>query len=538
MQNPIDLIDGGIIIIYFLLVIGIGLFMKHRDKNVQDYFLSGRKLGWFAIGISLFATNISSEHIIGLAGGGAARGLAIAQFELMAIFFLIILGWFIAPIYRNANVLTTPEYIGKRFNETNRKFYSGLSIFTYILTKILVTLFAGGILLNKLFGLSIFTSSIIIILLTGVYTLVGGFSAVIRTQMFQGILVIVGAGLVMFFGLNQVGGFHGLRDKLSLDHFQMFKSISDPDFPWTGIVFGAPIIAFWYWCADYYIVQRILGAKSIEDARTGTMLASFLKTLPLFILVLPGLIAVALYPDVRGDEAFPALVYGDLLPVGIKGIVIAGFLAAMMSSLSAAFNSIAALYTIDFFKSNHPDASERTLVLVGRMATIVTIFVVLLIVPFIKIMNSTIYIFLQSTQAFISAPISAVFLLGFTLKKINAKSVFVSFLIGEEVGVSRFFLEFAANAGMISNPVLLAFTKINYLHFTIFLFIGTSVLLLSLSYLFGYGSKIDSDGEVSLFTGNKMLGEKSIMKLPNVRVQAILSFAILLLTLGLWYIFI
>ncbi len=538
MQNPIDLIDGAIIFIYFLLVLGIGLFMKHRDKNVQDYFLSGRKLGWFAIGISLFATNISSEHIIGLAGGGAARGLAIAQFELMAIFFLIILGWFIAPIYRNANVLTTPEYIGKRFNETNRKFYSGLSIFTYILTKILVTLFAGGILLNKLFGLSIFTSSIIIILLTGVYTLVGGFSAVIRTQMFQGILVIVGAGLVLFFGLNQVGGFQGLRDKLPLDHFQMFKSISDPDFPWTGIVFGAPIIAFWYWCADHYIVQRILGAKSIEHARTGTMLASFLKTLPLFILVLPGLIAVALYPDVRGDEAFPALVYGDLLPVGIKGIVIAGFLAAMMSSLSAAFNSIAALYTIDFYKSNHPDASERTLVLVGRMATIVTVFVVLLIVPFIKIMNSTIYIFLQSTQAFISAPISAVFLLGFTLKKINAKSVFVSFLIGEAVGVSRFFLEFAANAGMISNPVLLAFTKINYLHFTIFLFIGTSVLLLSLSYLFRYGSKINPVREVSLFTGNKMAGEKSIMKLPNVRVQAILSFAILLLTLGLWYIFI
>ncbi len=538
MQNPIDIIDGIIIIVYFLIVLAIGFSMKHSDKNIKEYFLSGRKLGWFAIGISLFATNISSEHIIGLAGGGAARGLAIAQFELIAIFFLIILGWFIAPIYRNANVLTIPEYIGKRFDETNRKFYSGLSIFTYIFTKILVTLFASGILLNKLFGLSIFTSSIVIILLTGLYTLVGGFSAVIRTQMFQGILLIIGASLVTFFGLHQVGGFQALRDKLPFEHFQMFKSISDPDFPWTGIIFGAPIIAFWYWCADHYIVQRVLGARSIEHARTGTLLASLLKTLPLFILVLPGLIAVAIYPDIKGDEAYPALVYSDLLPVGIKGIVISGFLAAIMSSLSAAFNSIAALYTIDFFKSNHPDASERTLVLVGRMSTIVAIFVVLLIVPFVKLMNSTIYIFLQSTQAFISAPISAVFLFGFILKRINAKSVFISFLIGEALGISRFILEFAANAGMISNPLLLAITKINYLHFTIFLFLGTSILLLSLSYLFHYGSKISVEQKLSFFTGSKSLGEKSIMHLPVVKVQVMLSFAILILTLSLWYLFI
>lgn len=538
MQNPIDLIDGTIIIVYFLLVLAIGLAMRHSDKNVQDYFLAGKKLGWIAIGISLFATNISSEHIIGLAGSGADRGLAVAQFELMAIFFLIILGWFVAPLYRNANVLTTPEYLGKRFNDSNRKLYSGLSIFTYILTKILVTLFAGGILLNKLFGLSIFTSSIIIILLTGVYTLVGGFNAVIRTQLFQGIFIIVGSVLVMFFGLHEVGGFAGLRDKLPLEHFQMFKSVSDPDFPWTGIVFGAPIIAFWYWCADHYIVQRIFGAKSIEHARAGTMLASLLKILPLFILVLPGLIAVALFPDIKGDEAFPTLVYSNLLPVGVKGIVIAGFLAAMMSSLSAAFNSIAALYTIDFYKVNHPDASERTLVLVGRMSTIVTIFVVLLIVPFIKIMNSSIYIFLQSTQAFISAPISAVFLLGFTLKKVNAKSAFIAFVVGELIGISRFFLEFAANSGMISNPFLLEITKVNYLHFTVFLFVGTAVLLFSLSYIFGYGNEADSDQEFSLIASSKTSGGTSMMQLPKVRVQALLSFAILLLTLGLWYLFI
>jgi solute:Na+ symporter, SSS family len=538
MQNPISLIDSLIIVIYLLVVLAIGLSVKYSDKTLLDYFLSGRKLGWFAIGISLFATNISSEHIIGLAGGGATRGLAIAQFELIAIFFLILLGWFVGPIYRRSNVLTTPEFIERRFDARSRKLYSGLSIFTYILTKVLVTLFAGGILLNKVFGLSTFTSSIIIIIFTGVYTLVGGFSAVVRTQVFQGILLIVGASLVTFFGLQQVGGLQALRDKLPMEHFQMFKPMSDPDFPWTGILFGAPIIAFWYWCADHYMVQRILAAKSSEQARTGTIVTSFLKILPLFILVIPGLIAIVLYPDIRGDEAYPALLSGDLLPIGIRGIVICGFIAAMMSSLSAAFNSIAALYTIDFFKANHPEASERTLVLVGRMATIVIIFIVLLIVPFIKLVNSNIYIFLQSTQAFISAPISAVFLFGFILKKIDTRSVLISCIVGETFGISRFVIQFLTNAGWITNPVLLAYTKINYLHFTIFLFMGTSALMMILRYIFLYHQKYSLEQNYSFSNFSKQFGDKNVWSLSANKLQMFLSFAILLITLSLWMILI
>jgi len=533
MQNQISFVDGIIILIYVIAVLALGLFTRNSDKNLSDYFLAGRKLGWFAIGISLFATNISSEHFIGLAGGGASRGLAVAQFELIAIFFLILLGWVIAPIFRNAGIFSTPEFLEKRFDASNRKFFSALSIFTYIVTKILVTLFAGGILFNKIFGWSIFTSSIIIILLTGVYTLVGGFSAVVRTQVFQGILLLVGAFLLTAFGLSEVGGFSGLMERLPSDHFQMFKGINDPDFPWTGILLGAPIIAFWYWCADHYMVQRILGAKSTEDARTGTLLTSFLKIFPLFILVLPGLIAAALFPEIRGDEAYPVLISSDLLPAGIKGLVITGFLAAVMSSLSAAFNSVAALYTIDFYKPKHPGASERTLVLVGRMATITVIFIVVLLVPFIKLMNSHIYIFLQSTQAFISAPIAAVFLLGFTVKKVNAKGVLIAFVLGEILGVSRFMIEFLVNSGVVSNPLAVSFTKINYLHFTIFLFAFTSFLMLLLSYVFKRSEELNA-AKINFNTSP----ESGMLRVSNGRIHVLLSFFILLLTLSLWYLFV
>ncbi len=533
MQSTITFVDGIIILIYVIAVLAIGLYTKNSDKNIKDYFLAGKKLGWLAIGISLFATNISSEHFIGLAGGGASRGLAVAQFELIAIFFLVLLGWVIAPIFRNAGIFSTPEFLEKRFDSANRKFFSALSIFTYIITKILVTLFAGGILFNKIFGWSIFTSSIIIILLTGVYTLVGGFSAVIRTQVFQGILLLIGAFLLTAFGLSEVGGFAGLKERLPAEHFQMFKSINDPDFPWTGILFGAPIIAFWYWCADYYMVQRILGARTTEDARIGTIVTSFLKTLPLFILVLPGLIAAALFPEIRGDEAYPQLLSSNILPAGIKGLVITGFLAAVMSSLSAAFNSVAALYTIDFYKPKHPNASDRTLVLVGRMATIIVIFVVILLVPFIKLMNSHIYIFLQSTQAFISAPIAAVFLFGFTLKRLNSKSVLIAFVFGEFLGVSRFLLEFLVSSGMIINPLVVSFIKINYLHFTIFLFVFTSFVMLSLSYVFRVGEEL-SVSKINFLTNV----ESDILRVSNGKIHIALSFFILLLTLSLWYLFV
>ena len=537
MTNPITLYDSLVIIFYLIIVLAIGLYSRNKDKNTTDYFLAGKNLGWFVIGISIFATNISSEHFMGLAGSGASRGLAVGQFELIAIFFLVILGWIIAPIYKNANIFTTPEYLEKRFDASSRKFFSALSIFTYIITKVLVTLFAGGILFNKLFGFSIFSSAIIIVLITGIYSVVGGFSAVVRTQVFQGLVLVISTIVLTFFALNEVGGISALRAKLPGEYFQMFKSIDDPEFPWTGIIFGAPIIAFWYWCADQYIVQRVLGARTINEARRGTLLTAFLKIFPIFLLVLPGIAAVALFPGIKGDDAYPTLLASDILPIGVKGLVIAGFLAAIMSSLSAAFNSIAALYTIDFYKPKHPEASDRALVLVGRMTTIIIVILVILLVPFVKIINSQIYIFLQSTQAFISAPITAVFLLGLTVKKINARSAFLTLIIGEAIGVSRFVVELLMKSEVISNPLLLAFAKINYLHFTIFLFLGSSILLLMLSYIFNteiVNTKLIQNLTVGGFD-NSVLAESKSKK--QFRINIMLSSLLLIVVIGLFSLF-
>lgn len=541
MNESINFLDGIIVVAYLLAVIGIGLYKsKNRDKNINEYFLAGRNLGWFAVGISLFATNISSEHFIGLAGSGSARGLAVGQFELIAIFLLILLGWVIAPIYKKSGILTTPEFLEKRFSQSSRKFFSGLSIFTYVITKILVTLFAGGILFNKMFGWSIFSSAIVIVLLTGFYTLVGGFYSVVRTQVFQGIVLFLAALVLTVFGLNEIGGFSALRDKLPAEYFQMFKPINDPDFPWTGIIFGAPIIAFWYWCTDHYMVQRVLSAKSINDARNGTILTAFLKIFPIFILVLPGLIAASLFPGLHGDDAYPVLLSSGIVPAGIKGFVISGLLAAIMSSLAASFNSIAALYTIDFYKPAHPNASERTLVFVGRMVTIAVVVGVILIAPFIKIVNSQIYIFLQSTQAYISAPIAAVFLFGFTMKKINASAAFTALIIGEFIGISRFIIELLIKSNLVSDLFLISFTQVNYLHFTIFLFLTSALILLVLSYMPSAANEKINEGYNWMINleSPDISFNKNIIEHAELKFNLLISGIIVILTLSLWTIFI
>ncbi len=483
-MNTFSFIDSSIVVVYLIIVLSLAFYYsKGKDKNLVDYFLSGRNLGWVAIGISIFATNISSEHFIGLAGAGATRGFAVGQFELMAIFTLILLGWVISPIYIKSGVITVPEFLEKRFDRKIRKLFAFLSIFIYLITKISVSLFAGGLLFYKIFGLNIYTSAIIIILITGIYCVVGGATAVVKTNVFQGILLAIGAIVLTILGLHRVGGFSGLQHSLPPDYFQMFKNANDPDFPWPGIIFGAPIIAFWYWCTDQYFVQRILSAKTPNDARRGSLLAALLKILPLFVLVLPGLLAVVLFPELKGDEAYPTLIASELLPVGIKGVVIAGLLAAIMSSLASVFNSAAAIYTNDIYKPKHPDVNERKYVLVGRLSTTAMVVAAIVCVPLIKVAGSQIYIYLQSAQAFISPPITAVFIFGILMKRINSKGALWTLIIGELIGISRYIVELLIKNGMLTNPYLLYFGNINFLYFAIYLFIFSSLTVIIISYL-------------------------------------------------------
>lgn len=534
MSDNFSIIDGSILVIYLVVILVIAFYSSlKKDRDFTDYFLAGRNVGWFAIGMAIFATNISSEHFIGLAGSGSTRGLAVAQFELMAIFILIILGWLVAPIYLKSDVATVPELFEKRFDPKIRKFLSGFSIGIYFVTKIAVTLLAGGILFYKMFGLNIYTFAILIILITGAYTIIGGAVSVQKTQVVQAFLLILGAVLLTYFGLSEVGGYAGLKAKLPADYFNMFKPISDPDFPWTGIIFGAPIIAFWYWCTDQYIVQRILGAKSIDDARKGSLLAALLKVLPLFILVIPGLIAVALFPDVVGDEAYPTLLASNLLPIGIKGLVVTGLLSAVMSSLSAVFNSIATLYVNDFYRTKHPEANERKLVLIGRLVTTIVVVAAILCVPLVKAINSEMYLFLQSTQAFISPPIVAVFLFGLLFKKISSKAAFLTLIIGEVIGLTRFTTDILISLGYVNNPILLAYSELNFLHFAILLFLISSGLLFSINYITNKNNLLENS-HLSYTLRESMLDIPSYKKITKSRTSFILSGFILILIIGVW----
>lgn len=478
MIELFSLIDVIVLLTYFIMILSLGLYYSNRnDDTYENYFLAGRNIPWFMVGISIFATNISSEHFIGLAGAGSLRGMAVGQFELMAIFTLLFLGWFLAPIYIKTGVVTVPEFLEIIFDRRIRKFFAVFSIIIYVFTKILVSLFAAGLLFYDLFGLNIYTSSILIVLITGLYSVIGGSNAVIRTQYFQGIILIIGAFIVSIVGFIAVGGFEGIYSKVPDEFFNMFKSIDDTDYPWTGILFGAPIIAFWYWCTDQYIVQRILSAKSIDHARKGSLLAASLKILPLFILVFPGIFASILFPESKGDGAYSALLYSGIIPSGLKGFVIAGVLAAIMSSLAGVFNTVSVLFTNDIYKTRHPEANDRKLTLVGRLSTTAAVVIAILIVPLIKVITSQIYLFLQSVQSFVSPPITAVFLFGLFSKRISPKSAIITLIVGESIGILRLVLQVLHDNGIVLSNFLIEILKINFLHFSIFLFLFCVLLI-------------------------------------------------------------
>jgi solute:Na+ symporter, SSS family len=480
----LSLLDNTIIVFYFILIAFIGFYYsKKKDQNSTDYFLSGRNLGWFAIGISLFATNISSEQFIGLSGTGASTGLAVAPFELMFVLILFLLGYFLAPLFVRSGAFTFPEFIGKRFDKNIRMYLTSISVLIYIVLKISIILFTGGMLLHETLDWDLNTSAIFMVMLTGLYTVIGGMEAVIRTQIYQTGFFVVGVTLLAIFGFQEIRGFDGLLGKLSTEYFAVVKSSSDPNFPWTGVLFGVPIIGFWYWCTDQYIIQRLFSAKNTTNARKGIYFTVFLEIILIFFIVLSGLIAVALFPDAKGDQAYPFLLTSRILPFGIKGIVVAGLIAAIMSSLSSIFNSASALYTMDIYRTFNPNASERKLVLVGRITTTIIVLCAILWVPIMKFINLEIYIFMQHIPAYIGPPIAAVLILGLTYKKINSKGAIWGLGIGGVIGLIRLFLEIVLIDDGTANDGVTWFLGINYLHFAIFLFVLSSAAMVLISNL-------------------------------------------------------
>ncbi len=433
-------LDTVVVVAYFIVVFAIGAYFFTRAKTSRSYFLADRSVGWLAIGASLFATNISSEHFIGLAGSGASTGLAVGHFEWLAVLMVLTLGWVFVPFYLRSGVFTMPEFLERRYGPACRWYLTTVSVLAYIFTKISVSLYAGGLVLRAVVGWDFYTSAIVMVIATGIYTIFGGLAAVIYTELLQAVVLLVGAIALTVLGLVQVGGMEGLRASLPADFFHMIKPASDPAFPWTGIFFGAPILGIWYWCTDQVIVQRVLGAKNEAHARGGALFCGLLKILPVFVLVLPGLIARALYPDIRGDKAYPTLVV-RLLPSGMIGLMVAALMAALMSSLAATFNSASTLVTFDVYKKLNPAATEASLVRVGRLVTVVMVVLGMLWVPFIRYLSAEVFIYLQSVQAYISPPIAAVFLLRRVLAAREPLRRLAALIAGAVIGAARFIFE-------------------------------------------------------------------------------------------------
>jgi SSS family solute:Na+ symporter len=473
-----------IIGVYFAIVFGIGLYFSLKERSSEEYFLAGRDIGWFFVGASLFVSNISTEHFIGLSGTGASSGLAVGHFEWLACLILLILGWVFVPFYLRSNVFTMPEFLERRFNRQCAVYLAGISIIAYIFTKISVQLYAASVVLERVAGWSLWKTAVVLVIATGIYTVAGGLAAVIYTDTVQTLILIAGAVALTIIGLGRVGGLAHLRTTVPPEYFHMMKPASDPNFPWTGIFFGAPILGIWYWCTDQVIVQRVLSARDEGHAKAGTIFAGFLKILPVFMLVLPGIIAFALFPEQvkKPDFAYPTLVL-NLLPVGLVGLVMAALLAAVMGAMSSVFNSASTLVTLDFYKKLRPQASEKQLVNFGRVATGMMVVLGLLWVPFIHYISSQLYIYLQSVQAYISPPISACFILGILWPRLNGSGAIASLMTGFVLGATRFVLEIAdrASGGRFASPAVRWLIDMNFLHYAIFMFVVCAVVLIAIS---------------------------------------------------------
>jgi SSS family solute:Na+ symporter len=472
-----------IIILFYFGVIGVISWWAARKnkKTAEDYFLGGRHLGWFIIGASIFASNIGSEHLVGLAGSGATDGVALAHYELHA-WCLLVLGWVMVPFYLRSRVFTMPEFLERRFSPQARTILSVISLIAYVLTKIAVGIYAGGVVFRALLpevnimGMdSFWIGSILLIILTGLYTILGGLRAVVYTETIQTFVKIIGAVLVTYFGLKALGGWDRLREICGTEMFNLWKPVVpagtestwapvreagreawyfNDKYPWPGMLLCAPIIGLWYWCTDQYIVQRVLGAPNETQARRGSIFSAFLKLTPVFLFIIPGMICFALAksginPSIqqelfdaqghlirdRAQAAFPLLVT-HVLPMGVRGIVVAGLLAALMSALAGVFNASSSLFTMDFYSRLRPKATQSQLVVVGRVATVVMVIIGLLWIPVIQ-GGRGLYDYLQGIQAYLAPPIFVVFFFGIFNKRMNGKGCIATLLVGFFMGLFR-----------------------------------------------------------------------------------------------------
>jgi SSS family solute:Na+ symporter len=505
-------LDWTIVALYFVANTAICIWCAlQKEKTTTDYFLASRSAGWFLIGSSIFASNIGAEHLIGLAGSGADSGMAFAHWELHS-YLVLVLGWIFAPFYLRARVFTTPEFLERRYTPGTRTFLSFIFLVSYILTKASVTIFAGAFAIQTILGYQsvnlpllgetdfFWFAAFFLVIITGVFVVLGGMKSVLWTEAMHVPVLLTGSAVLLFVGLGEIGGLDALRTA-NPETIHLWRPLSttpatqgfpgflfDPSTtPWLGVLLCSPIIGLWYWCTDQYIVQRVLTARNLKEARRGTIFAAYLKLAPVFIFLLPGMIAVALYkqgfPGFEGigdnpQSAFPVLV-SNLLPVGLRGLVLAGMLSALMSALASLFNSTATLFTVDFYKRLRPQSSETHLVTVGRVATGAVIVLGMLWIPFLQDLGKgQLYTYLQLVQSLLAPSIAAVFMAGIFSSYVTPKSGLVGIVTGFIIGMARLVLQATHETQGIEWPSLIqAFVDMNWLYFSFFLFVFTGALI-------------------------------------------------------------
>ena len=506
-------LDWIVIGVFCCALIGIVLWVvSQKNNNSADYFLGGKDATWIAIGASIFASNIGSEHLIGLAGAGASSGMAMAHWEIQG-WMILILGWVFVPFYTRSMVYTMPEFLEKRYNKESRTILSVISLISYVLTKVAVTVYAGGLVFQQVFGIKelwgidfFWIAAIGLVVITALYTIFGGMKSVLYTSVLQTPILLLGSLIILVLGLKELGGWNEMMSicgAVTVNDYgntmtELIRHNNDPNFPWLGALVGSAIIGFWYWCTDQFIVQRVLSGKDEKEARRGTIFGAYLKLLPVFLFLIPGMIAFALHQKYVGvgaegflpllngnpnaDAAFPTLV-AKLLPAGVKGLVVCGILAALMSSLASLFNSSAMLFTIDFYKRFKPETPEKTLVVIGQIATVVIVILGILWIPIMRSVGDVLYTYLQDVQSVLAPGIAAAFLLGITWKRTSAKGGMWGLIAGMVIGLTRLGAKvyYSNVEGAADSMFKYLFYDLNWLFFCGWMFLFCIVVVIIVS---------------------------------------------------------
>ncbi|HLK68547.1 MAG TPA: sodium:solute symporter [Bryobacteraceae bacterium] len=544
MTSQITGLDWVVIGCYFAILLCVATWVVRKGKDsTSDYFLAGRNLGWWVIGASIFASNIGSEHVVGLAGAGATSGVALAHYELHA-WCLLILGWVFVPFYMRSMVFTMPEFLERRFSTNSRYVLSVVSIITFIVSKIAVGIFAGGVVFSTLFPEvrlnlggteidSFWIGSVAVIALTGLYTVLGGMRAVAYNDAVQVVVLIVGSACLTFYGLGKLGGWSELRHWCGSDMFNLWKPLIpagqtgtwapiiergsggqivkqawyfNGNFPWLGMAVCAPVVGLWYWCTDQYIVQRALGAPNQAVARRGSIFAAFLKLFPVYLFIIPGLVCYALAKSGKvpaltsmigpDGQSIPSVAQGSfpmmvqyLLPPGLRGIVVAGLLSALMGSLAGVFNACSTLFTVDLYQKWKPQASEHQLVRTGRMATVIMVLIAFAWIPVIRGAQG-LYNYLQTVQGYLAPPIFVVFFLGVFFKRMNAQGALWAMIVGFALGIFRMVVDTPVTMGLAGfqngypeGSFLWIVNNIYFQYFSVLLTIVSAIVMVVVSHM-------------------------------------------------------